>query len=84
MAQHKSAEKRNRQNQKRSARNTALRSRMRKALKAARSALETGAADKAELVALAIREVQKAGTKNVLNGNTVSRYVSRLARAANR
>lgn len=57
---------------------------MRKALKAARSALETGAADKAELVALAIREVQKAGTKNVLNGNTVSRYVSRLARAANR
>lgn len=84
MAQHKSAEKRNRQNQKRNTRNTALRSRMRKAVKAAREAIEGGSADKAKLVADAIREVQKAGSKNVVGANTVSRYVSRLARAANR
>lgn len=84
MAQHKSAEKRNRQNQKRNIRNSAVRSRMRKAVKAARQALESGAADKGELVAAAIREVQKAGSKNIIKSNTVSRYVSRLARAAHR
>lgn len=84
MAQHKSAEKRNRQNQKRNSRNTALRSRMRKAIKAARQAMDSGAADKGDLVAAAIREVQKAGSKNVIKANTVSRYVSRLARAAHR
>jgi ribosomal protein S20 len=57
---------------------------MRKAVKAARQAIESGGADKAALVADAIREVQKAGTKKVVGANTVSRYVSRLARAANR
>jgi small subunit ribosomal protein S20 len=82
MAQHVSAEKRNRQNQKRDDRNAALRSRMRTAIKSARTAVETKAADSAAQVKSAVASIQRAATKNIITKPTAQRYVSRLMRAA--
>lgn len=82
MAQHKSAEKRNRQNQKRAARNAALRSRMRTAIKAAREAITTNGPEKGETVKAAIAEIYGMASKKVLQKATASRYVSRLMKAA--
>lgn len=81
MATHPSAAKRNRQNSKRNARNTAFRSRMRNAIRAAKAALEEGSDDRSELVADAIRLIQRTASKSVIHKNTASRYVSRLSRA---
>jgi small subunit ribosomal protein S20 len=82
VAQHKSAEKRNAQSERRRTRNTTVSSRMRRAVKRARTAIETKSADKAEAVKEAISEVTRAASKNVLTKQTASRYVSRLMRAA--
>lgn len=84
MPNHKSASKRMRQNVVRNQRNTAVRSRLRKALKKARAAVSEAAEDREQLVHAAIRELQKAGSKNVLHRSAVSRTVSRLQRASNR
>jgi small subunit ribosomal protein S20 len=81
VAKHKSAEKRNRQNQVRKTRNAAVRSRMRRAVKLARAAIAEGAANKGELFKNALLEVQRAASKKVLKKETASRYVSRLSRA---
>lgn len=78
MAQHKSADKRNRQSEARRARNQALRSRMKNAVKKARTAVAEGAANKAELVKEAVRVVQSTASKNVIRDQTASRTVSRL------
>ena len=82
MAQHKSAEKRYRQNEKRRARNKIVRSRMRGAIKSAREAIETKGADKEAVVKTAVAEIHRAAAKNVLRPQTASRYVSRLMQAA--
>lgn len=82
MAQHKSAEKRNRQSQKRTVRNTALKSRMRTAVKAARDAITNNAPNKAEAVKAAVAEIYGMASKKVLEKATASRYVSRLMKAA--
>ena len=82
MAQHKSAEKRNRQNNTRRVRNQTLRSRMRSTLKSARDAVATNAPNKAESVKAAIKEVYSMASKKVLTPSTASRYVSRLMRSA--
>lgn len=82
MAQHVSAEKRNRQSQKRRAKNAALKSRMRTAVKAARAALESQAPDKDAQVKKAVSNVYRAATKGVVAKGTASRYVSRIMRAA--
>jgi small subunit ribosomal protein S20 len=82
VAQHKSAEKRNRQSKKRRERNTALSSRMRGAIKSARAAVEAKKTDKDAAVKTAISEINRAASKNVLTKRTASRYVSRLMRAS--
>ena len=82
MAQHKSAEKRNRQNIVRKARNNNIRSRMRTAVKAARAAIASQAENKDALVKKALSEISRAASKNVLKKTTASRYVSRLMRAS--
>ncbi|MCB9655863.1 MAG: 30S ribosomal protein S20 [Deltaproteobacteria bacterium] len=82
MANHPSAAKRHRQNDKRNARNTAIRSRTRRAIRVAREALEKGAEDSATLVKEAIARVYRAASKGVIKGNTASRQVSRLMKAA--
>ena len=81
MATHKSAEKRNRQTQKKNARNTGIRSEMRTAVKAAKAAIASGAKDKDAQVKTAVAEIYRAASKNVLTAGTASRYVSRLMRA---
>ncbi len=78
MANHASAKKRHRQNLKKNERNSAVRSRMRKAIKEARAAVDANAEDKAARVQNAVREVYIASSKNVIQPGTASRNVSRL------
>jgi small subunit ribosomal protein S20 len=80
MANTKSAMKRMRQNERRRLRNRALRSKVRTALKTARTSI-TEKVPTAPASALdAIRVLDKAVTKRVLHPNTAARKKSRLAR----
>lgn len=83
MAYHPSADKRNRQNQKKRVRNAALRARMRTAVRKARQAIVDKTKDKDELVKVAVQEIYRAASKNVVPTNAASRSVARLMRAAN-
>lgn len=80
MANIKSAEKRNRQNVERNARNHARISRIRTFLRKVEEAL-TGGDQKvaAEALRVAQPEVQRGVTKGVLRKKTASRKISRLA-----
>jgi small subunit ribosomal protein S20 len=77
-----SAEKRNRQAQKRRARNVAVRTGVKGAVKKVREALDKGDATGARA---ALRAAEKAldgaASKGVLHRNTASRRISRLAHA---
>lgn len=82
MANHKQAEKRNRQRIKRRARNLLHLSTMRTFMKRVRKALETGDKTTAEKTfPVALRAVAKAVSKGVIHRNTGARYTSRLTRA---
>ena len=80
MANTRSAEKRNRQTQKRRARNVTVRTGLKSAVKKARETLATGGESAA--VATAIRTLAKAASKGVIPKNTASRRIGRLAKAA--
>jgi ribosomal protein S20 len=56
---------------------------MRTALRKARTALEGSASDAPALVTSAIRSIDKAVTKGVLQRRAASRLISRLSRKAN-
>lgn len=79
MANNPSAEKANRQSQKRRVRNRAALSTLRTAVKKARAAIDGKAEEAADLRKTAIAIIDSAVTKGVLKRNTASRYVSRLA-----
>ena len=84
MPHHKSAEKRLRQTEKRTAVNRARMSRVRTFVKKVETAIETG--DKAAAQSafqLAQPELHRATTKGVLHKNTVARKLSRLATRIN-
>jgi small subunit ribosomal protein S20 len=84
MPHHKSAEKRLRQTEKRTAINRARLSRVRTFVKKVESAIETG--DKAaaqSALQTAQPELHRATTKGVLHKNTVARKLSRLATRIN-
>ncbi len=81
MANHPSAEKRHRQNLKRAKRNRSLRSRLRNAMKAARTAISSGSEDRTTKVQEAVRTIQRSASKRVIHKNTASRYVSRIVQA---
>lgn len=82
MANTASAEKRNRQAQKRRARNVQVRTGVKSAVKKVREAVERGdAAGAREALATAERVLDKAGAKGVLHRNAASRRISRLAKA---
>ena len=66
-----------------SAQNQASRSALRTQIKKANIAIETGAADKNEVVRSAIRSIDKAAAKGLLPKNTAARRKSALARKAN-
>jgi small subunit ribosomal protein S20 len=84
VANHKSAEKRNRQNKIRNARNTHIRSTMRTYVKKVRTAVSEG--DQANAQALlekAVPCIDKAAAKGVIHKATASRKISRLAKLVN-
>ena len=84
MANHKSAEKRNRQRIKRRERNLLHLSTMRTYIKRVRKALAAEDIEAAkESLPLAIQAIDKARSKGVIHLNTASRYVSRLTLAMN-
>lgn len=85
MANHKSAEKRNRQRIKRRERNVFHLSTMRTYMKRLRKALEGGDLETAkESLPLALQAIGKAASKGVIHRNTASRYTSRITLAFNK
>ena len=85
MANHKQAEKRNRQRIKRRSRNLLHLSTMRTYMKRVRNALGSGDTDTAkEALPTAIKAISKAASKGVVHRNTASRYISRLTVAVNK
>ena len=78
MANIKSQKKRNRQNEARRLRNRAVRGETRSALKNARLAIAENAANRDELVAAAVKALDKAAQKGVIHKNNVARHKSRL------
>ena len=80
MANHKSAEKRNRQRPRRQLRNRNVLGSMRTALRKARAAVDAKAEDAPALVLSAVRAIDKAVTKGSLQKRAGSRLVSRLTR----
>lgn len=85
MANHKQAEKRNRQRIKRRSRNLQHLSTMRTFMKRVRKALAGGQLEEAkEVLPQAITAIGRAASKGVVHRNTASRYISRLTRAMNR
>jgi small subunit ribosomal protein S20 len=83
MANTKSAEKRNRQSQKRRARNASVKTSVKSAIKKAREAIASKDPKKAkEALVLATRTIDKAASKGVLHAKNASRRISRLAKSA--
>ncbi len=79
MPNHKSAEKRVRQNEKRREVNRGNRSRLRTGIKKLRAALESGDAGSAQtLLPETVSLIDKAVQKGVLHRNAAARYKSRL------
>ena len=84
MATHKSAEKRFRQTEKRTAINRSRMSRVRTFVKKVETAIETGDKQAAQSAfQVAQPELHRAITKGVLHKNTVSRKLSRLSARIN-
>jgi small subunit ribosomal protein S20 len=81
VANHKSAEKRNRQNKIRNARNTHIRSTMRSYVKKLRTAIADGDMETAKsILEKAVPYIDKAASKGVIHQATASRKISRLAK----
>jgi len=83
VANHKSALKRARQNAKRQARNKGIRSRLRRHVREARQAAETGSDEAVAQVRRAESELRKAASKGIIPARRAARLVSRLTRRAN-
>jgi small subunit ribosomal protein S20 len=81
MPNHKSAEKRMRQNEKRRKINRSNRTRVRNAIRTLRGALSSGDGKKVtELLPETVSTIDKAVQKGVLHKNAAARYKSRLTR----
>ncbi len=84
MANHKSALKRNKQNQKKNLRNKHVRSTLRTFIKRVREAVEgKDAAVAKEALAAAIPVIDGAASKGVIHRSNASRNVSRLTKLVN-
>jgi small subunit ribosomal protein S20 len=84
MANHPSAEKRNRQRITRTVRNRAIKSSLRTTLKKARTAVAAGEKAAGDLVLLAEKALARAASKGVLPKKTAARVTSRIAAAAHK
>jgi small subunit ribosomal protein S20 len=82
VANNKSAEKRNRQRDKRRLQNRQVVGRMRSALRRARKAIETESSEAPVLVRDAAKNIDRAVTKGAVHRRTGSRLISRLSRRA--
>jgi len=82
VAQHASALKRHRQSEKRRIRNKDLRTRLKHAIREARTAIAAKNATTSATVAAAVKALDKAVAKGVVHRNTAARKTSRLAKAA--
>jgi len=83
VAHHKSALKRIRQTAKKTARNRAGRTKVKKAVRAFRTASSSDA-NTAELLVNAIKVVSKAASKGIIPAKRASRKISRLMKQHNR
>ncbi len=84
MANHRSALKRLRQNEKRRARNRYWKSTMRTIIKKVRAAVENGEREEAQtLLRQAIKTIDHVQSKGVIHKRTASRKVSRLTKLVN-
>ena len=84
MANHKSAEKRNRQNAIARLRNKSRRTEMKNCVKSLDAALEAGVeADTKEALRLAISRIAKTASKGTMHKKTASRKISRLTKRVN-
>jgi small subunit ribosomal protein S20 len=84
MANHKSAEKRHRQSLKANARNKAMKTRVRNAVKAVRAAVSEGNVDQASVaLSQATSILDTAAQKKVIHWRNAGRKVSRLSQAVN-
>jgi small subunit ribosomal protein S20 len=84
MANHKSAIKRARQDERRNTLNRRNRSRLRTAIKALRSAISSGDRDSAQtLLPRTVSVIDKAIQKGILHQNAAARHKSRLTESVN-
>jgi len=84
VAQHKSAEKRHRQNTRRRARNRANLSQVRTHIKKFRTALASGDKEAAQkLLPQTLGQIDKAARKGAIHDNTASRTKGRLQKSFN-
>ena len=84
MANHKSAEKRNRQAERRNEVNRRNRNRLRTEIKKLRAAIEAGNADEAKtLLAGTVSLIDKSIQKGIIHQNAAARYKSRLTSGVN-
>ena len=84
MANHKSAEKRVRQTERRKEVNRRNRSRLRTQIKSLRAAIEDGDQDQAKaLLAQTVSVIDKSIQKGVIHRNAAARYKSRLTTTVN-
>jgi small subunit ribosomal protein S20 len=85
MPNHKSAEKRDRQNARRNAVNTANRTRLRSQVKKMRAALDAGSLHESrELHAETVSLIDKAVQKGILHRNSAARQKARLTARVNK
>jgi small subunit ribosomal protein S20 len=85
LANTRSAEKRNRQAQKRRARNVQVRTSLKSAVKKAREAVsDADPAATKQAVHAALRALDRAASKGIIHKNAAARRISRLARAASK
>ena len=83
MANIKSQIKRNRQNEKRHARNKAVRSELKTRVKRAVTAAQQGEENAAEMATTAIKRLDKAASKGIIHKNAAARRKSRLQKRIN-
>ena len=85
MANHKSAEKRNRQSKIRRMRNRVNKTKMKNAIRKVNEAVEAGSAEDAKTALLAaIPVIAKTASKGTIHKKTGSRKISRLTKSVNK
>jgi small subunit ribosomal protein S20 len=85
LANHPSALKRARQNEVKRITNKSYKTRVKKAIKEVRTAIDANSADQAQQSFKdAVSVIQKTASKGVIHKNQASRKISRLARGINR